>query len=106
MPDLPPLTARVDWIARIATMTVRGRPEELNRSQVRDCLDWIAESRPRRLMLDLRQAAESTSGQFGSLIMTVRRHLPAGCLLDVRPAKLADQAQVCRRLAESTTRRH
>jgi hypothetical protein len=85
MPDLPPLTAVVDWTAGTATVTVRGELDTSARSRLRERLAWVMESRPRRLVLDFREVTDRAGGQAAAVAAAVRRQLPPGCVLEVRP---------------------
>jgi hypothetical protein len=84
MPEVPALTATVDWADGVAAVTVRGQLDAATRSQLRECVAWIAENSPQRLVLDLHEVIDHMSEPVGTLIAAVRRQLPAGCFLDVR----------------------
>lgn len=84
MPEVPALTATVNLADGVAAVTVRGQLDAATRSQLRECVAWIAENSPQRLVLDLREVTDHVSEPPGTLIAAVRRQLPAGCFLDVR----------------------
>jgi anti-anti-sigma regulatory factor len=86
MRDLPPLVVTVDWAAGVATVVVNGELDPLACSRLQERLAWVAESRPRRLVLDLRGAAARSGEQVTALIAAARQQLPPGCHFDVRPA--------------------
>jgi anti-anti-sigma regulatory factor len=51
-------------------------------------LQWVAANRPRQLVLDLGVTNRFTE-QLITVIAAARRHLPEGCLLEVRSARPA-----------------
>jgi|SRR5215470_892569 len=89
MQDALALTATVDPVPGVATVTVRNREfGPAAYSRLRDDLLWVAANRPRQLVLDLGVTNRFTE-QLITVIAAARRHLPEGCLLEVRSARPA-----------------
>lgn len=85
MRDASALIATVDYVAGVATVTVRGELDASSYSRLRDRLAWVAENGPRRLVLDL-GVSDRFAEQLIDLIAATRRQLPVDCLLVVRSA--------------------
>lgn len=84
MRELPPLLITVDWGARVATVAVHGELDKATCSQLLERLTWVAESRPRQLVLDLVGVADRFGEQAVVVTSQARERLPDGCQLEVR----------------------
>jgi hypothetical protein len=82
------LIATLDPVAGVATARVRGEFGPAGYARLRDDLLWVAANGPQRLVLDLGVSDRFTE-QLITVIAAARRHLPGGCLLEVRSARPA-----------------